>query len=188
MNTYKKIVNGICHAFEFFAVFCLAAMFIMILVQVTGRYVFNYTPRWTEEMARQCVIIFTFIGMAIGVREKIHIGLTIVVDSMDRRLQLAIEIFGKLLIIMLGIMISINMSLLFSMLKYNRLPGSGIPILYIYAFPTALGVLVALIAAYQLYDHIKYGTDEEQKKLREEVPQAELQDDSQNATPEDIEK
>ena len=184
MKLYKKIVNWIAHAFEHFAILCMICMFVVVLIQVTGRYVFNYTPRWSEEIARQCVIIFTFIGMAIGVRDKMHIGLTIIVDLMHKKIQLVIEILGKLLIMTLGIMISINMSLLFSMLKYNRLPGSGIPILYIYAFPTAIGVLVALIAVYQVYDHFKYGTDEEQKKLQEEAPQAELLD----AAPEDIKK
>ena len=174
MSIYKKIVAGICHVFEFFAVLCLATMFVVVLLQVTGRYVFNYTPRWTEEIARQCVIIFTFIGMAIGVREKIHIGLTVVVDLMHKKIQLAIEILSKLLIVILGIMISINMSLLFTTLRYNRLPGSGIPILYIYAFPTALGVLVALIALYQLYDNIRYGTDEDQKKLNVEEESVQL--------------
>ena len=167
LKLYKKIVNWICHAFEYFAILCLITMVVVVFVQVFGRYVLRITPRWSEEIARQCVIIFTFIGMAIGVRDKRHIGLTIVVDSMPRIVQLLIEILGKLLVMMLGIMISINMGLLFSMLRYNRLPGTGIPILYIYAFPTAIGILVALIALYQVYDHFKYGTDAEQVKLEE---------------------
>ena len=174
MNLYKKIIDWICHIFEFFAVLCLAAMVVVVVIQVTGRYVFNNTPRWSEEIARQCVIIFTFIGMAIGVRDKLHIGLTVIVDQFNKKIQLPIEILGKLLIITLGIMISVNMSLLFSRLRFNRLPGTGIPILYIYAFPTAIGVLIALIAAYQLYDHFKYGTDEDQMKL-EETSQEQIQ-------------
>ena len=177
MNIYKKIINGICHVFEIFAVLCLAAMVIVVVIQVTGRYVFSITPRWSEEIARQCVIIFTFIGMAIGVRDKLHIGLTVVVDQLNKKIQLPIEILGKLLILTLGTMISINMSLLFSRLKFNRLPGTGIPILYIYAFPTAIGVLIALIAVYQVYDHFRYGTDEDQKKL-EEASQEQIQEDN----------
>jgi len=150
-----------------FAVFCLVTMVVVVFVQVIGRYVFANTPRWSEEIARQCMIIFTFIGMAIGVRDKIHIGLTIVVDSLNIKIRLPIEILGKLFIMTFGIMISINMGLLFTMLRHNRLPGTGIPILYIYAFPTVIGVLIALIAAYQIYDHFRFGTDEEQEKLLE---------------------
>ena len=173
MNLYKKIVNWVCHAFELFAVVCLAAMVVVVLIQVTGRYIFSVTPRWSEEMARQFMIIFSFIGIAIGVRDKIHIGLTIIVDSMKREIRLPIEVFSKLLIMLLGTMISLNMGLLFSRLKYNRLPGTGLPILIIYAFPTAIGILIALLAAYQIFDHFKYGTDEEQAKLNEVAEEGE---------------
>jgi TRAP-type C4-dicarboxylate transport system permease small subunit len=167
LSFYKKTVNKICGAFEIFAVLCLAAMVVAVLVQVTGRYVFSSTPAWTEEMARQFMIVFSFIGISIGVRDKIHIGLTFVVDSLDNKIRLPIEILGKFLVIILGIMMSVNMGLLFSTLRYNRLPGTGIPILVIYVFPTAIGILLAFIAAYQIYDHFKLGTDEEQARQEE---------------------
>ena len=167
MNLYKKIVKQICHGFELFAVLCLTAMVVAVLVQVIGRYVFSKTPSWSEEMARQFMIIFSFIGIAIGVRDKIHIGLTIVVDNLKKIFKLPIEILGKILTMLLGIMISINMGLLFSRLRYNRLPGTGIPILIIYVFPTAIGILVAFMSIYQIYDHFKYGTDEEQARKEE---------------------
>ena len=178
MNRYKKIVNGICEAFELFAVICLAAMVIAVLIQVVGRYIFSTTPRWSEEIARQFMIIFSFIGIAIGVRDKIHIGLTVIVDSFKRSIKLPIEIFGKTLTIVLGVMISVNMGLLFSKLKYNRLPGTGIPIVVIYAFPTVIGILVVFMAAYQVYDHFKYGTDEEQAKQKEQAQKEQAQEEN----------
>jgi TRAP-type C4-dicarboxylate transport system permease small subunit len=137
-------------------------MVIAVLIQVVGRYIFSNTPRWSAEIARQFMIVFSFIGIAIGVRDKIHIGLTVIVESFKRSIKLSIEIFGKILTIVLGVMISVNMGLLFSSLKYNRLPGTGIPIVVIYAFPAMIGILVAFMAAYQIYDHFKYGTDAEQ--------------------------
>ena len=164
MNLYRKIVNKLCDVFEVIAVLCLAAMVIVVLIQVTGRYVFSRTPGWSEELARVFMILFSFIGIAIGVRDKIHIAMTVVVDIILKKIRLPIEIFGKFLILTLGVMMSVNMGLLFKMLRYNRLPGTGIPILWIYIFPTAVGIIMALLAIYQIYDHFKYGTDEEQAK------------------------
>ena len=172
MNFYKKVVNRICDVFELIAVVCLAAMVVVVVIQVTGRYVFSNTPGWSEELARQFMIIFSFIGIAIGVRYKIHIALTVVVDSLNRKARLPIEIFGKVLIVLLGIMMSVNMGPYFTRLKYNRLPGTGLPVGWMYVIPTTIGVLVALIAAYQIYDHFKSGTDEEQK-LREKTTEQE---------------
>ena len=109
MDPYKKMVKRLCGAFELFAVLCLAAMVVVVLVQVIGRYVFSNTPSWSEEMARQFMIAFSFIGIAIGVRDKIHIALTFIVDLGLRKIRLSLEIFGKMLIVVLGIMMSINM-------------------------------------------------------------------------------
>jgi len=164
LNLYKKIVNHICDAFELVAALCLAAMVIVVVIQVTGRYVLNDTPGWSEELARQLMIIFCFIGMAVGVRDKIHISLTIIVDMGLKKFRLPLETIGKFLILLMGVMMFINMGPYFSKLKYNRLPGTGIPVGWIYVFPTAMGVLISLIAIYQIYDHFKFGTDEEQQK------------------------
>jgi TRAP-type C4-dicarboxylate transport system permease small subunit len=163
VKLYKKVVNTICDVFEFIAILCLVAMLVVVMIQVIGRYVFSVTPGWSEELARQFMIIFSFIGMAIGVRDKVHIAMSVVIDLPLRRIKLPVEIGGKILIMALGIMMSINMGLLFTMLRYNRLPGSGIPIVWIYTIPTAVGVLLALIVIYQIYDHFKYGTDDMQK-------------------------
>ena len=164
MHTYKKAVNAVCAVFEIIAALSLAAMLIVVTIQVVMRYFFNNAPGWSEEMARQFMILFCFIAMALGVRDKIHIALTIIVDRGLTKFALPLETAGKLLILVMGIMMSINMGPYFTKLKYNRLPGTGIPVGWQYLFPTAVGVLIALIAAYQIYDHCKYGTDEQQRK------------------------
>ena len=164
---YRKFINFFCTILEYIAILCMIAMVVAVMVQVTGRYVFRITPGWSEEMARQFMIIFSFVGMLIGVRDKIHIAMTVVVDFLLKRIRLAIEIFGKILVAVLGIMMSINMGLLFDRLRYNRLPGTGIRIVYVYFFPTAVGILIALVIIYQIYDHFKYGTDEAQAEAAE---------------------
>jgi len=114
------------------------------------------------------MIVFCFIGMALGVRDKLHIALTFVVEKLFKRFILPVEIFNKFLTFCLGIMMSAFMGPYFEKLKYNRLPGSGIPVGFIYIFPTMVGILISLMALYQMYDYFKYGTDEQQKALTEE--------------------
>ena len=165
MSVYKKIIRGICKSLEVLAALSLVAMLLIVLYNIIMRYFFANSPRWAEEIARQCVVVFVFIGIALGVRDKIHIALTIVVEKLLNRITLPIEIINKFLTFCLGIMMSIFMGPYFTMLRYNRLPGSGIPVGYIYLFPTAVGILISLISVYQIYDYFKYGTDEEQKSL-----------------------
>jgi TRAP-type C4-dicarboxylate transport system permease small subunit len=162
---YKKCVRAVCFLFEFIAALSLVGMLVVVLIHVTMRYFFNAAPGWGEELARQFMILFAFIGVALGVRDKLHIALTIVAEGPLKKILLPIEIFVKLLILTLGILMSGFMGPIFARLKDNRLPGTGIPVFFQYLIPTAMGILVSLIAVYQIYDHFKYGTDEQQKNL-----------------------
>ena len=145
-------------------------MVVVVSIQVVMRYVFANTPGWSEETARQLMVLFCFIAMALGVRDKVHIALTIIVDRLLTRIRLPLEIMAKVLILVMGVMMSINMGPYFTKLKFNTLPGTGMPVGYQYLFPTAVGVLIALVAVYQIYDHFKYGTDEEQKNREDSTP------------------
>jgi TRAP-type C4-dicarboxylate transport system permease small subunit len=173
MAVYRKLVRGICKFLEVIAALSLVAMLFIVLYNIIMRYFFANSPRWAEELARQCVVIFCFISIALGVRDKIHISLSIIADTLFKKFLLPLEIFNKFLVLALGIMMSVFMGPYFTMLRYNRLPGSGIPVGYIYVFPTAVGVLISLISLYQIYEHFKYGTDETQKNQAAQAGQKE---------------
>lgn len=163
-EAYKKCVRAVCFVCEVIAALSIVGMLVVVLLNITMRYFFHNAPGWAEELARQFVIIFAFIGIVLGVRDKIHIALTIVADHLPKKFLLPMEILVKVLILFLGIMMSSFMGPYFTKLKYNRLPGTGIPVGFQYLIPTAMGILVSLVAIYQIYDHFKHGTDEDQKK------------------------
>lgn len=154
-------------AFEIIAALSLVAMLVVVVINIIMRYFFNNAPGWGEELARQFMVVFCFIGIALGVRDNLHIALTVVVEHALKKFSLPIEIFNKLLTFILGIMISFFMGPYFTKLQYNRLPGTGIPVGYTYIVPTAVGILISLTAVYQIYDYFRYGTNEQQKELSE---------------------
>ncbi|MDR1931919.1 MAG: TRAP transporter small permease [Spirochaetales bacterium] len=164
MERYRKIVNAICFGFEIFAAVSLGVMVVIVAGNVVSRYFFGITPGWSEEMARVLMIQFCFIAMAMGTRDKIHIALTAIVDRLPKKIILPIEIIGKILTGVLGVMICGFMWSYILRLPDNRLPGTGLPVGFSYLIPTLAGGLLPLITIYQIYDHFKYGTDEAQKK------------------------
>ena len=164
---YKKFVLIICKIFEIVAALSLVGMLVVVMLNVIMRYFFHNAPGWGEEVARQLMIVFVFIGFALGVRDKLHIALTVVVNTFFKKFILPIEIFNKFLTFCLGIMMSVFMGPYFRILRFNRLPGTGLPVGYIYLVPTAVGILISLLAIYQIYDYFKYGTDAQQKALEE---------------------
>lgn len=162
MEVYKKIVRGIVKFFEILAAISLAAMVVVVTYQVIMRYFFAKAPGWGEEVARQLMIFFGFIAMVLGVRDKIHVCLSIIAEKPLHKILLPLEIFGKFLILVLGVMMCAFMGPYFVLLKYNKLPATGLPVGFEYLTPTLMGGLMALVAVYQIYDHFKSGTDEQQ--------------------------
>ena len=165
IGVYKKIVNGICSVLEIIAAISLIGMMVTVLIHITLRYFFNNAPGWGEELARQFMVVFAFIGFALGVRDKLHISLSVIAEGPLKKILLPLEIFDKFLVFVLGIMMSAFMGPYFIKLKYNRFPGTGIPVSLQYVFPTLVGVVMSLLVLYQIYDHFKFGTDKQQKKL-----------------------
>lgn len=51
---------------------------VVIFVQVISRYVFNYTPPWSEELARTGNVWMTFLGIGMVSRVREHIRIDFV--------------------------------------------------------------------------------------------------------------
>ncbi len=77
MKTYKKILDNIFIWALRLAMVLLITMVIIVFTNVVLRYGFSSGIRWSEEVALIIVIWFTFIAMALGVKENLHINITV---------------------------------------------------------------------------------------------------------------
>lgn len=60
-------------------------MVIVVLLQVIFRYVMRISVPWTEEFARYLLILITFVGGALAVRDKQHISVTAIIDKLPKK-------------------------------------------------------------------------------------------------------
>jgi TRAP-type C4-dicarboxylate transport system permease small subunit len=60
----------------------LAAMTAVAGLQIAGRFVFSYSPFWSDELTRFLLIWVSFLGMSLGVYRGAHPG----IDSLLRAL------------------------------------------------------------------------------------------------------
>ncbi len=78
----------------------LAAMTLLVGVQIAGRFVFGYSLLWSDELARFLLIWIAFLGMSIGVRRGAHPGIDSLVRALPprgRRAALALALLLGLL-------------------------------------------------------------------------------------------
>lgn len=69
-----RAISVLSNAALVLAAFGLVAMTCAVAYVVFGRYVLNKTPNWAEALPTAMMAWFIFLGAAVGVREKVHLG------------------------------------------------------------------------------------------------------------------
>jgi len=62
-------------------------MAVVVLLQVLGRYVFNYSIDWSTETATFAQIWMVLLAAGIAMRRRLHVGVDVLVDALPRQLQ-----------------------------------------------------------------------------------------------------
>jgi TRAP-type transport system small permease protein len=71
----------------------LAAIFVVMVLQVTCRYVLGSPLVWSEELARYLYIWVCFLGAPIALRRGNHIAITLFIDWLPSKAVRAIVVF-----------------------------------------------------------------------------------------------
>jgi TRAP-type transport system small permease protein len=122
----------------------LAVMVIMILVQVFSRQLFSYTPSWSEELSKVLFVWVSFLGIAYGFKEKLHIGLGLFMNMMPKAIQHTVDYIAKILVIGFGIFMVIYGYQFMMLMGMSTMPGSGLPSSVLYAAIPVAGFFVLL--------------------------------------------
>jgi len=89
-DTLERIEDG-------FLVFLFSMIIITVTIQVVSRYVFNNPILWTEELARYQLIILTFTGSAIAVRNRSHVSFDFIVNKYPKKIQVILSILNGII-------------------------------------------------------------------------------------------
>lgn len=77
---------------EWFVVYTLALMTILILLQVIMRYVFSNSLSWSEELARYMFLWLSWIGASYAVREHSHLRVEMFANLFKDKKRIVFEI------------------------------------------------------------------------------------------------
>ncbi|MGA1288590.1 MAG: TRAP transporter small permease [Rubrivivax sp.] len=133
---------------EYFCAAMMAAMVVLLFVQVGARYALNDPPEWTEELARTAFVYATFAGGALAVAHNAHLK----IDSFVKWLPGAVQPWVRLTttaiaIVFLGFVIVYSLQML-PQLAFQ--PLTALPFLSKAWFFAAVPVGCALMLVYEL--------------------------------------
>ena len=150
MKTYKKILDNIFIWALRLAMVLLITMVIIVFTNVVLRYGFSSGIRWSEEVALIIVIWFTFIAMALGVKENLHINITVLPKKLPRIFNDVLNILKYVLEIFIGIILFYYGIGLTQNAGRSRLPATGISNAINYIIVPIAAVFIILYAFYYL--------------------------------------
>ena len=156
--TIDKIIDGFC-------IVLLVAMILIVVMAVITRKGFGFMFAWSEEITLLCLTWFTFMGIAVGFRERLHLSMDLfdklppkVLWVSDRFIDLVTFFFGLYLVIFGW---NFAMSMRGSILSATEMPN-----LVQYIVMPITGIMTCVYAALQFMGHDlrRYNVIEEEIK------------------------
>jgi len=140
----RKIKNVIDWLLLVFSLTLLVAMVVITIYQVFSRELFNFTPSWSEELSRILFVWVSFLGIAYGFKEKLHIAVGILVNTFPKKLQAGFDYLSKFLIIGFGVIMIYYGWEFMVLMGGSTLPGLGVPSSVLYAVVPLSGLFITI--------------------------------------------
>jgi len=85
----------------------LLLLAVSICLQVVARYVFSFSPIWSEELSRLLLIWTVMIGSALSVRHGVHIRVDVLLSPLPERVKrawfAALDVIALVLFVVLAV-------------------------------------------------------------------------------------
>lgn len=133
----------------------IAILVIFLTASVVGRYVFDIGLAWSDEASRLLFIWIVFLGFAVGVRHRAHIGVDWAIDRLPKTQRWIVDIIQDIAILIFSLLFTWQgwITVRFSFLQ--RLPGLDVSIAWLYFAVLVAGVLMSIYAIFNLWETLR---------------------------------
>jgi TRAP-type C4-dicarboxylate transport system permease small subunit len=137
-----KVVDGFC-------ITLLVLMILNVFVAVLTRKIFSFVFAWSEEMTLLFLTWFTFIGIAIGFRERLHLGMDLF-DNLPKKVLKVMDKFVDVVTFLFGLYLVVYGWDFSMMMRGSYLAATHLPNLIQYIVMPITGVLTCCYSGLQL--------------------------------------
>lgn len=148
------MINKLDKALHLISATCLALVFIIILLQVVMRYVFQFVPFFIEESARYLCIWGVLAGMTASILHRTHIRVDLLQQMLHGKINKSLSLFLELVSLCLYLTFAVLGYKLTLFLHIEKSIGLGLPL----SIPAAaipffftLAVVASLVNICQLW-------------------------------------
>ena len=145
-----KFFEIIYKLIEFVSALCLCGQVIIISIAVIGRYIFSYTPTWSEEIARVLMVWMSFLTASMAIKDNSHVRISVFDKFFGEKALKIRDIIFSICNIAFSLMLFWEGSKLVIQTSRTKLPGSGISSGILYASICVGGLLMAIMLVYRM--------------------------------------
>ena len=127
----------------------MAGMVVAISAQVWYRFILNDPLSWSEELGRYMFVWISFIGAAVGIRYRVHLGIDLLEKMVSAGAYRYLAVMVNLLIQIFLVVVVYQGFDIIKVVQFQTSASMGIPMTYPYA-AVPVGALLMLINSLRL--------------------------------------
>lgn len=143
---FRKFEKSISWCVERLGMLLMVLMTLVVCFTVVTRYCFKFTPAWGEESALLFMVWFGFLAMALGVRDDLHLSITILDKVTPKFLKIPMDIIKYLCCGGFGVFMTYYGWDMVKIGMRNKFPGMRIPSAVLYLAVPVAGIAIIVYA------------------------------------------
>ncbi|GHU18942.1 permease [Betaproteobacteria bacterium] len=154
-NLINSAINQLARLLEKLMIVLAATMMLSLFWQVFTRFVIKVPAVWTEEIARYSFIYLVMVGAALGVKNSVHFGMTLVSDKLHGKTR---DIYQRYVINVIILICAVY--LVYYGIEFTRMYGLNrvsptflTPMAWVFGIVPFSGLLIIVFA----FQNIMYG-------------------------------
>ena len=128
MSVYNRFIDRVARAVFIITGILISSMVLIIFTQVLSRFIFNRTPRWSEEFTLFLMLYTGFLGASLAYRERLHIGIKFFIEKIRPSLRKKVYFFIDTLIGLFALFMIFWGFGFAWMMRNQTLPATKIPV------------------------------------------------------------
>lgn len=136
-NIGRKIIENFCKL-------CLLGQVIVTSIVVAGRYIFNSTPGWGEELSLIFMVYFCTVSACLPIRKDEHLRMTLIEKIVPKKAVWVMDFIGYICMFIFGVVMIIAGWQLTTKLGRSMMPGLVIKRAWLFASAPICGVSICL--------------------------------------------
>lgn len=127
----RTITDKVLLVYSTLAALALAVLIVAAFVQVCGRYIFNASPSWTEEMSRYAFVWCSCLGTAIALDKGAHASITVFEERLPHLPRKILQAVIYLVVLAISVLLIVTGYQLAAATINTPSPAMKIPMAYI---------------------------------------------------------